>query len=73
MGTTNEGKVNLAVFVTPDLAKKLHAGKIVGEIAKKVGGGGGGRPDLAQAGGKEPDKLPEALTSVPQIIEKFLA
>jgi alanyl-tRNA synthetase len=45
-----------------------HAGKIVGEVAKKCGGGGGGRPELATAGGKQPEKLADALTLVPQII-----
>ena len=47
---------------TDDLVKKgAHAGKLVGEVAKLVGGGGGGRPNMAQAGGKDPSKLNEAL------------
>ena len=45
-----------------------NAGKIVGTLAKLCGGGGGGKPDLAQAGGKQPEKLAEALAAVPQII-----
>jgi len=61
-GWRDDGKVGLLAAVTDDLVQKgLHAGKLVGQIAKVVGGGGGGRPSMAQAGGKEPDKLPEAL------------
>ncbi len=57
-----DGKVNLAAGLTPDLvARGLHAGAWLKVVAPIVGGGGGGRPDLAQAGGKEPAKIPEAL------------
>jgi alanyl-tRNA synthetase len=63
------GKVHLICYLTPDLVKTgKQAGKIVGAVAKICGGGGGGRPDLATAGGKQPEKLPEALAVVPQII-----
>ena len=63
------GKVSLICYVTPDLVKQgKHAGKIVGELAKICGGGGGGKPDLAQAGGKQPDKLVEALAAASKII-----
>ncbi len=63
------GKVHLICYVTPDLVKAgKHAGKIVGELAKICGGGGGGKPDLAQAGGKQPEKLSEALASVSRLI-----
>ncbi|MGO9608002.1 MAG: DHHA1 domain-containing protein [Verrucomicrobiia bacterium] len=66
---TAEGKVSLICYVTPDLVKQgKHAGKIVGELAKICGGGGGGRPDTAQAGGKQPEKLAEALAAVPRIV-----
>jgi alanyl-tRNA synthetase len=59
---TDEGKVQLLAAVTGDLIKKgLHAGKLIGQVAKVVGGGGGGKPDMSQAGGKEPAKLGEAL------------
>lgn len=62
VGWRDDGKVGLLAAVTDDLVKKgLHAGKLVGQVAKAVGGGGGGKPTMAQAGGKEPDKLPEAL------------
>ena len=62
LGSVQEDKVNLVAAVTPDLvAKGLHAGKLVKEAAARCGGGGGGRPDMAQAGGKDPSKLAEAL------------
>jgi alanyl-tRNA synthetase len=61
VGGAAEGKVSLVVMVTKDLAGRLHAGKIVGELAKEVGGRGGGRPDMAQAGGSQPENLERAL------------
>jgi len=62
IGWADDGKVQLLAAVTDDLVKKgLHAGKLVGQVAKVVGGGGGGKPTMAQAGGKEPAKLGEAL------------
>ncbi len=62
LGWAEDSKVQLIAAVTEDLVKKgLHAGKLVGQVAKVVGGGGGGKPTLAQAGGKEPAKLAEAL------------
>ena len=70
LGGTAEGKVSLICFVTADLVKQgKHAGKIVGELAKICGGGGGGRPDLAQAGGKQPEKLSEALAAVAELVK----
>ncbi|MFN7789182.1 MAG: DHHA1 domain-containing protein, partial [Pseudanabaena sp.] len=59
---TDDGKVTLvASFSKEVIAKGLQAGKFIGAIAKICGGGGGGRPNLAQAGGKDASKLPEAL------------
>jgi alanyl-tRNA synthetase len=46
----------------------VHAGKMIGEIAKVVGGGGGGRPNMAQAGGKNPEKINEALTKAKEVL-----
>ncbi|NOU35462.1 MAG: alanine--tRNA ligase [Kiritimatiellaceae bacterium] len=64
LGGVSDGKVALVCAVTPDLVKAgKNAGKIVGAIAKQCGGGGGGKPDRAQAGGKLPEKLAEALDS----------
>ncbi len=69
LGGVAEGKVSLICYVTPDLVKQgKHAGKIVGELAKICGGGGGGKPDTAQAGGKQPEKLAEAMAAVPRIV-----
>jgi alanyl-tRNA synthetase len=67
-------KVSLVCVVTDDLiqGKNLQAGKIVGEMAKLVGGGGGGRPHLATAGGKDVEKLDKALTSAVAIVESML-
>jgi alanyl-tRNA synthetase len=62
IGWSDDGKVGLLAAVTEDLVKKgLHAGKLVGQVATVVGGKGGGKPTMAQAGGKEPAKLGEAL------------
>ncbi|MDR9501842.1 MAG: alanine--tRNA ligase [Desulfurivibrionaceae bacterium] len=65
------GKVSLLAMVSKDLTKQFQAGAIVKEVAALVGGSGGGRPDMAQAGGTMVDKLPEALAQVPAIIEKM--
>jgi alanyl-tRNA synthetase len=68
VGGAQDGKVNLVAAVTKDLTRRFPAGKIVQEVAKVVGGGGGGRPDLAQAGGKDAAKLDEALALVYEIV-----
>jgi alanyl-tRNA synthetase len=69
-----EDKVSLVSMVTDDLIKekKLQAGKLVGHIAEVVGGKGGGRPQLAQAGGRYPERLPDAFARVPEIIRESL-
>ncbi len=72
LGCKNGDKVNLLAAVTRDLAGKLHAGKLVAELAAKVGGRGGGRPDLAQAGGSQPEKLGEALRSASDLLQAQL-
>lgn len=62
LGSGADGKVQLAAGITDDLIKEgYHAGKLIKELATRCGGGGGGRPDMAQAGGKNPEKLDEAL------------
>ncbi len=63
-----DGKVLLAVKVSKELSATLHAGHIIREMAKQVGGGGGGRPDFAQAGGKDPSNIPAALQSARMMI-----
>ncbi|MGN8841326.1 alanine--tRNA ligase [Niallia sp. Sow4_A1] len=70
LGSANEGKVNIIAGVTKDLMDKgYHAGKIVKEVASICGGGGGGRPDMAQAGGKDPSKLKDALDFVEDYVK----
>jgi alanyl-tRNA synthetase len=64
-----EGKVAILVAVTPDLTAKIKAGDIVKNIAPIVGGTGGGRPDLAQAGGRDASKLDEALAKVAALLQ----
>lgn len=61
LAAENKGKVMLAAGVSEDLTDKFHAGKLIGQAAKVTGGGGGGRPDMAQAGGKDPSKIKDAL------------
>jgi alanyl-tRNA synthetase len=68
-----EGKVTLLAAVTDDLVGRVKAGALVKELAPLVGGGGGGRPDFAQAGGREPEKLPAALAAVPAAVRAQLA
>ncbi|EKD41435.1 MAG: hypothetical protein ACD_73C00722G0002, partial [uncultured bacterium] len=62
------GKVSIIVTVSKDLAEKYHAGNIIRELAAIVGGKGGGRPDMAQAGGSDTSKLPEALNKVYELV-----
>jgi len=62
------GKVSILAIVTKDLTNKYHAGKIVGKVAELVGGKGGGRPDMAMAGGKNVNKINEVISKIPEII-----
>jgi alanyl-tRNA synthetase len=73
LGSNIEGTARLVAKITPDVqARGVHAGKLVGEVAKLVGGGGGGRPDFATAGGKKPSDLPEALARVNEMVAQTL-
>jgi alanyl-tRNA synthetase len=72
LGAVSDGKVSLIAGVTADLVGKVKAGELVNFVAQQVGGKGGGRPDMAQAGGTEPDKLGGALESVrPWVAERL--
>lgn len=72
LGTTQEGKVNLIAGVSNDLIGKVKAGELVAMVAAQVGGKGGGRPDMAQAGGSQPENLDAALAQVlPWITERL--
>ncbi len=70
LGAVNDGKVALIAGVTADLTGKLKAGELVNYVAQQVGGKGGGRPDMAQAGGTDPAGLPSALQSVKSWVEQ---
>jgi len=72
LGTAENGKVALISGVTKDLISRLHAGKIVQAVAQEVGGSGGGRPDLAEAGGKDTSALEKAIEGVYAIVERML-
>ena len=69
---SDEGKVTIVVGVTPDLVKTLGAGQIVKQLAPVVGGGGGGRPDFAEAGGKDASKIGDMLAQAPRVIETII-
>ncbi|HET7007411.1 MAG TPA: DHHA1 domain-containing protein, partial [Candidatus Binatia bacterium] len=70
LASASDGNVNLVASVSKELTKRFHAGNIVKELAGIVGGGGGGRPDFAQAGGKEPEKVAVALRRAEEIIKQ---
>jgi len=72
LGMPEDGKVALIAGVTKDLTAKVHAGKLIQALAKQVGGSGGGRPDLAEAGGKDTGGLKLALQSLPALLEPLL-
>jgi alanyl-tRNA synthetase len=71
LGLASDGKASLVAVVSQDLQKRLHAGKIIKEVAGLVGGSGGGRPDFAQAGGKNAERLEEALQAVYNIVAEL--
>jgi alanyl-tRNA synthetase len=73
LGSASNGSVSLIVGVTKDLTSRVQAGKVIGPVAQKVGGKGGGRPDLAEAGGKDAAALDGALDSVYGVVESLLA
>ncbi|MEQ6378352.1 alanine--tRNA ligase [Bacillaceae bacterium S4-13-56] len=71
LGTSTNGKVQLAAGVSKDLMEKgFHAGNLIKEAASRCGGGGGGRPDMAQAGGKNPEKLEEAISFAKEYVQE---
>jgi alanyl-tRNA synthetase len=72
LGSASDGNVALIVGVTKDLTSRIQAGKIIGPVAQKVGGKGGGRPDLAEAGGKNPEALDAALAEVYTVVDSLL-
>jgi alanyl-tRNA synthetase len=73
LASPSDGKVSIVVGVTPDLTKKVPAGQVVKQLAPIVGGGGGGRPDFAEAGGKDASKIGEMLAASRGVVEKMLS
>ncbi|HZC44261.1 MAG TPA: alanine--tRNA ligase-related protein, partial [Acidobacteriaceae bacterium] len=72
-GVQQDGKVALVVGITKDLTSRVQAGKVVAQLAQMVGGSGGGRPEMAEAGGKDASQLDAALRSAPGIVGSFLS
>ncbi len=73
LGRSGDGKASLIVRTSSDLAKRVPAGQVIKELAPIVGGKGGGKPDMAEGGGNQPDKLPEALEASFAIVERLLS
>jgi alanyl-tRNA synthetase len=74
LATVVDGRPQVIAAVTDDLVGRgIHAGELARGVAKIVGGGGGGKATLAQAGGRDPSRLPEALASIPELVSRQLA
>jgi alanyl-tRNA synthetase len=73
VASEQDGKVSMVVSVTPDLKGRVPAGQVIKQIAPIVGGGGGGRPDFAEAGGKHPEKIDEMLEASERTVRELLA
>ncbi len=67
-----DGKVALIVAVSKDLTGRVQAGRMVKELAPIIGGGGGGRPDFAEAGGKDPSRISELMGRAPEVLKSLL-
>ena len=72
LGSASDGRVALIVGVTKDLTSRIQAGKVIGPVAQRVGGKGGGRPDMAEAGGNDPSALDSALAEVYTVVDSLL-
>jgi alanyl-tRNA synthetase len=72
LASSEDSNVSIVAGVTKDLTSKVHAGKLAGSVAQAVGGKGGGRPDMAEAGGKDPSALPSALDKIYSAVEGML-
>jgi alanyl-tRNA synthetase len=73
LGRSLDGKVSLIVRTSPDLLKRVPAGQVIKELAPLVGGRGGGKPDMAEGGGSQPEKLAEALEASYGVVERLLS
>ena len=72
LGRAGEGKASLIVRTSSDISKRVPAGQVIKELAPIVGGRGGGKPDMAEGGGNQPEKLAEALEASFKIVERLL-
>lgn len=72
LGRAGEGKASLIVRTSADISKRVPAGQVIKELAPIVGGKGGGKPDMAEGGGNQPEKLAEALESSYKVVERLL-
>ena len=72
LGRSSDGKASLIVRTSPDVAKRVPAGQVIRELAPIIGGKGGGKPDMAEGGGNQPEKLADALNASYEVIEKLL-
>ena len=72
LGRSSDGKASLIVRTSPDVSSKVPAGQVIKELAPIIGGRGGGKPDMAEGGGNQPEKLAEALEASYAVIEKLL-
>jgi alanyl-tRNA synthetase len=72
LASENDGKVSLVIAVSKDLTGRVQAGRLAKELAPLVGGAGGGRPDFAEAGGKDPSKIDELLAKAPEVLQRLL-
>ena len=72
LAAENDGKVQLLVSVTKDLTERVKAGQLVKELAPLIGGGGGGRPDFAEAGGKDPSGIDQVLARAKELVTNAL-
>jgi len=73
LGSAKDGRVSLICMVTKDIMDRYKAGDIIKEVAGVTGGSGGGRPDMAQAGGKDASKLPEAMEKAFEVVQGLSA
>jgi alanyl-tRNA synthetase len=73
LASENDGKVQIVVAVTPDLISRVKAGQVVKELAPIVGGGGGGRPDFAEAGGKQPERIDDMLKAAEAVVARLMS
>ena len=69
VGSRNQGKALLVLTVSKELTPRLHAGQLIREVAKEVGGSGGGKPDMAQAGGSSPQHMERAFQKLKELLQ----